>query len=121
MASRGQKKVPKSAAYLKSVPPSEKRKKRQSSSAVTQRVATQPPVSCLLPTCVLSSEVVLVIQVCGVQPGKALELKTSLGILKAKELLAQQQAEQQRIEEAGDDLSLLQTASTTRGQLKHGR
>lgn len=88
--------VPKSAAPNHSYPPAEmKGKKRQATSASTQRVSIQPPVV-------------------GVQPGKVLELRTTIGLLRAKALLQQQNAE------AADE-ETVQKAAMVKGQLKHGR
>ena len=62
-------------------------------------------------------------QVCGVQPGKVLELRTTLGLMRARALLDQQlEMERQLAEEeklrggGGEDRRL-----TTSGRLKHGR
>lgn len=53
-------------------------------------------------------------QVCGVHPGRVLELRTNLGLMRAKAILEQQQQQQQREEDEEED-------QKTRGRLKSAR
>lgn len=52
-------------------------------------------------------------QVCGVHPGRVLELRTNLGLMRAKAILEQQQ-QQEREEDEEED-------QKTRGRLKSAR
>lgn len=67
------------------------------------------------------------VQVCGVQPGKVLELRTTLGLLRARAILDQQIEQERQVQQqqqtdrglrgGGGDHKI----SMTSGRLKHGR
>ena len=64
---------------------------------------------------------------CGVQPGKVLELRTTLGLMRARALIEQQvELERQQTAESegglrGGGLADGEKQAATTGKLKHGR
>ena len=67
-------------------------------------------------------------QVCGVQPGKVLELRTTLGLLRARAILDQQIEQERQVQQQQTDRGLRggggggdHKIPMTSGRLKHGR
>ena len=58
----------------------------------------------------------MVLQVCGVQPGRVLELRTTLGLMRARAVVEQQIEQERQMMDEGP-----QAGEKTGQRLKHGR